>query len=150
MLICSLSVNRYTIGHSFNYLQCTRVYAFQLSTPKVKKMQLLLSQTMSSYYPAFCNMLETVSFSLEEAGDITKYLKPLRKLFEELEECDYLELHLHFAPIFHCICLIWANSTHYRQPSRLVVLLQEVSNLVIQLVHTCTCIFIHSKLNTYV
>lgn len=109
---------------------------FQLSSPKVKKMQLLLAQTMSSYHSAFCNMLEMVNFALEEASDINKYLKPLRKLFEELEECDYLELPLRFAPIFHCICLIWANSTHYRQPSRLVVLLQEASNLVIQLVHT--------------
>jgi dynein heavy chain len=70
------------------------------------------------------------------------HLKPLRIQFENVEECDYLELPLRFPAVFHVVCLIWANSTHYRHPARLVVLLQEVSNLVIDLVCPVAAILI--------
>ena len=72
-----------------------------------------------------------------EARDVSMHLKPLRTQFENLEECEYLELPLRFPAMFHVVCLIWANSAHYRHPARLVVLLQEVSNLVINMVRTC-------------
>lgn len=120
----------------------------------------LLERTQSSYYPAFKNMLDSIKAglykkismylsvkisslmifvvlllaALTEAQDISMHLKPLRTQFEKVEECDYLELPLRFPAVFHVVCLIWANSTHYRHPARLVVLLQEVSNLVIDLV----------------
>ena len=79
-----------------------------------------------------------VCIALSEARDISMHLKPLRHQFENLEECEYLELPLRFPAVYHVVCLIWANSTHYRHPARLVVLLQEVSNLVIELVRTVT------------
>lgn len=82
--------------------------------------------------------------ALTEARDISMHLKPLRTQFENVEECDYLELPLRFPAVFHVVCLIWANSTHYRHPARLVVLLQEVSNLVIDLVcpvHVATAVY---------
>ena len=62
------------------------------------------------------------------------HLKPLRRHLEEMEECDFLELEQRFRPMFHIICLVWANSKHYCQPARLIVLLQEISNLVLDLV----------------
>ena len=62
------------------------------------------------------------------------HLKPLRRHFEDMEEGDYLELPQRFKPMFHVVCLVWANSKHYRHPARLIVLLQEVSNLVVDLV----------------
>ena len=68
------------------------------------------------------------------------HLKPLRTQIERLEECDYLQLPLRFPAVLHIVCLIWANSTHYRRPAKLVVLLQEVSNLVIDLVCHCKCL----------
>ena len=61
------------------------------------------------------------------------YLKPLGRMFEELEEGDYLELLDKIAPVMHVLCLVWANCEHYRQPARLVVLLQEMCNLMIEL-----------------
>jgi len=62
------------------------------------------------------------------------YLKPLRRHLEEMEECDFIELEQRITALFHVICLVWANSKHYRQPARLIVLLQEISNLILDLV----------------
>jgi len=62
------------------------------------------------------------------------YLKPLRHHLEEMEECDFIELEQRITALFHVICLVWANSKHYRQPARLIMLLQEISNLILDLV----------------
>jgi len=62
------------------------------------------------------------------------HLKPLRRQLEILEECEYPELEKRIPALYHLVCLIWANSTHYQQPSRLVVLMQEISNFIIELV----------------
>ena len=77
--------------------------------------------------------------ALEEARDIHMHLKPLKAHFEDMEETDYLELPKKFSPFFHTLCLVWTHSHHYQQPARLVVLLQEVANLLIELVY----LFVH-------
>lgn len=97
-------------------------------------MSSLLEKSMSSYYPAYKAMVTSVVEAQDEARDISIHLKPLRRHIEEMEEGDFKELPQKMSPFFHCVCLVWANSKHYRQPSRLVVLLQEVSNLMVQLV----------------
>ena len=74
------------------------------------------------------------SLALEEARDINMHLKPLKVHFEDMEETEYVELPKIFPPFFHTLCLVWTHSHHYQQPARLVVLLQEVSNLIIDLV----------------
>ena len=68
------------------------------------------------------------------------FLTPLRPHFEELEECEYTELDKRLPAILHVICLVWANSKHYQQPARLVVLLQEFANLIIDIVSRCLAI----------
>ena len=108
----------------------------QLYSEKVLKMSSLLEKSMSSYYPAYKAMVTSVVEAQDEARDISIHLKPLRRHIEEMEEGDFKELPQKMSPFFHCVCLVWANSKHYRQPSRLVVLLQEVSNLIVQLTHT--------------
>lgn len=37
-------------------------------------------------------------------------------------------------PLLHVLCLVWANCKDYRHPERIVVLLQEICNLVINCV----------------
>ena len=66
------------------------------------------------------------------------HLNPLRKHFEAMEEMDYLELPKRFPAVFHLICLVWSHSTHYQQPARIIVLLQEIANLLILLVSSQT------------
>lgn len=74
------------------------------------------------------------------------HLKPLKVHFEDMEEADYLELSKLFPPFFHTLCLVWTYCHHYQQPARFVVLLQEVSNLLIELVREDlnTCIIMYS------
>ena len=106
----------------------------QLSVEKVRKMALLLERSRSTYYPAFKRMLDELDIGLAEAQDISMHMKPLGRMFEKYEDLDYLELPKRFPSLFHVVALVWANSKHYRQPVRLVILFQEVSNMVIDLV----------------
>ena len=68
-----------------------------------------------------------------EANENFKYLKTLLDLFNELtdyskELTDVADL---FVPIMHTILLIWTYSQHYNTPSRLVVLIREICNAII-------------------
>lgn len=62
------------------------------------------------------------------------HLKPLRNTFDDLEQADYDLSEKLLAPMMHTVCLVWANSEHYNTPGRIVVLLQEICNLLIDLV----------------
>ena len=97
-------------------------------------MALLLEKTQSSYYPAFKELLKETLSALEEAHDIDAHLKPLSGHFESLEtmEFDTPDALASFDPMFHTICLLWANSKYYCRPTRIIVLLQELNNLVIR------------------
>jgi dynein heavy chain len=75
--------------------------------------------------------------ALAEADDITLHLKPLRRQLESLEEGDYTDVSQQLAPMMNTICLVWANSKYYCQPPRIIVLLQEIGNLIIELVSMC-------------
>ncbi|XP_029978186.1 dynein axonemal heavy chain 9 [Sphaeramia orbicularis] len=104
----------------------------QLTSLKVKKMAMLLEAVESSYYPAFMNMLQDVREALEESEDICIYLKPLERLFEDMENVEFPDVRVQIGPLMHTVCLVWANSRYYNTPARLIVLLQETSNLLIQ------------------
>lgn len=96
---------------------------------------------------------------LKEANDVVLYLKPLRSLLEEMEQVDFSNVRggtswagcdqgappcpltrafpqvpTYIAKVLFTIAFIWANSEHYNTPSRLIVMLQEVCNLLIEMV----------------
>ncbi|XP_034427399.1 dynein heavy chain 9, axonemal [Hippoglossus hippoglossus] len=104
----------------------------QLTSSKVNKMGKLLEAAESSYFPAFTNMQQNVSAALEEAKDISIYLMPLKGLFEDMESMEFPEVRRQIGPLMHTVCLVWANSRHYNTPQRLILLLQETCNLLIQ------------------
>lgn len=108
------------------------MFVWQLKDPKTKKMALLLEKTNSSYYPAFKDLYTETTSALEEAQDIDTHLKPLAGHFESLETTEFDEARASFDPMFHVICLLWANSKYYCRPARIVVLLQELNNLIIK------------------
>ena len=66
------------------------------------------------------------------------HLKPLRRQIEGLEEGEFQELEKRIPALYHVVCLIWAHSTHYQKPARLVVLMQEITNFLIELVSLFT------------
>ncbi len=69
---------------------------------------------------------------MEEAQDIDIYLKPMSGHFESLETTEFDECGALFDPMFHGICLLWANSKFYCRPARIIILLQEMNNLVMR------------------
>ncbi len=69
---------------------------------------------------------------MAEARDITLYLSPLLKHFVQFEDTDFSESKPLLKPLMHVVCLVWANSTYYRTSSKLIVLLRQICNLIIQ------------------
>lgn len=72
--------------------------------------------------------------ALDEARDINLYLKPLRRHLDDIEQADVPELGDLLAPMMHAIGLLWGNSKFYCKPARIIVLLQEIGNLLIEIV----------------
>ncbi|CAN9508871.1 unnamed protein product [Ophioblennius macclurei] len=104
----------------------------QLTSSKVTKMAALLEAAESSYFPAFLNMKRDAFAALEEAKDICTYLRPLQCFFEDMENVEFNEVGGQIGPLMHTVCLVWAHSRYYGAPARLVVLLQETCNLLVQ------------------
>ncbi|KAM4623876.1 dynein axonemal heavy chain 9 isoform 1-T1 [Polymixia lowei] len=111
----------------------------QFKSFKVTKMATLLEAMESSYYPAFRNMLQDVLAALEEAKDICTHLRPLQRLFEDMENAEFPDVRGQIGPLMHTVCLVWANSRYYNTPARLIVLLQETCNLLIQQAQVYLC-----------
>ncbi|KAM6343872.1 dynein axonemal heavy chain 9 isoform 1-T1 [Alca torda] len=110
-------------------LEC--VYS-QLRTRKVRNMMEVLERVESSYVPAFKTMLMDVEAALTEAQDIHLHLTPLKRHLEDIERVKFSKVKPFLAPLLHVVCLIWVTSKHYNMPVRIVVLLQEICNLLIQ------------------
>ena len=72
--------------------------------------------------------------ALTEAQDINMYLKPLRHHFEDFEQAEFDESKKLLAPMMNCLCLVWAHSEYYNTPARIIVLLQEICNMIINMV----------------
>ena len=80
------------------------------------------------------NSLSVFSTGLAEAQDIIIHLSPLQGFIDELEQTDFADLPKYLQPIMHVICLIWSNSEYYNTPPRIIVLLQEICNHIIEMV----------------
>ena len=88
------------------------------------------------------NMIVYITTALTEAQDVNTYLKPLRHHFEDFEQAEFDESKKLFAPMMHCLCLVWSNSEYYNTPARLIVLLQEVCNMIIKIVSSPDFLFL--------
>lgn len=60
-----------------------------------------------------------------------KWVISINNSFKALEAAEFAELRPLFSPLMHTVCLIYSNSKHYNSPSRLIVLMKEVCNLLI-------------------
>uniref|UniRef100_H0Z5T6 Dynein axonemal heavy chain 17 n=1 Tax=Taeniopygia guttata TaxID=59729 RepID=H0Z5T6_TAEGU len=92
----------------------------------------VLERVQSVYVPAFQSMLLDVEAALSEAQDITLHLTPLQQPLEHIEAAEFSRVKPLLVPLLHAVCWLWATCGHYSVPLRLVVLLQEICNLLIQ------------------
>lgn len=104
----------------------------QLRDPRVKKMIVYLEQTDSSYLPCYKTMFKNVVAGVIEARDICLYLKALEPHIAVFEDLEFLETGDKIKPLVHCVGLLWANSSYYRSSDKIVTLLQEIGNLLIE------------------
>ncbi|NXN96056.1 DYH9 protein, partial [Rhinopomastus cyanomelas] len=104
----------------------------QLRARKVRNMMEVLKRVESSYIPAFEEMLRDVEAALSEARDIHLHLAPLKRHLENIESVEFSKVKPFLVPLLHTVCLIWVTSKHYNKPVRIIVLLKEICNLLIQ------------------
>ncbi|XP_034030917.1 dynein heavy chain 11, axonemal [Thalassophryne amazonica] len=104
----------------------------QLQSPVVEKMTKMLEMMDSSYHPAIKTLTSNVFDALEEAEDIDLHLYPLHAQMSQLENGGFTHFESFIPPLFHTFFLIWTNCQSYQNPARIVVLLQEFCNLLIQ------------------
>lgn len=72
------------------------------------------------------------SKALQEAQDINLHLQPLHAHLTQLEKDGFPHLETFIPALFHTLFLIWTNCQSYQRPARMVVLLQELCNLLIE------------------
>ncbi|KAL6263152.1 hypothetical protein P5V15_005953 [Pogonomyrmex californicus] len=104
----------------------------QLQEDRVKKMATILEKTDSAYFPCFRTLFDNVVSSLAEAKDISLYLMPLAKCFKSVEEIDFAEAKPLMAVLIHSLGLAWAKCKSYQSSSKLIIMLRQICNLLIQ------------------
>ncbi|XP_034234645.1 dynein beta chain, ciliary [Thrips palmi] len=104
----------------------------QLRDERVRKMAVILERTDSAYWPCFKSLFRNIVAALAEARDMALYLKPLMKHCQLLEDTDFADATPLLRPLLHTVCLVWAHSRYYCNSNRLVVLLRQICNLLIQ------------------
>ncbi|NXW79744.1 DYH9 protein, partial [Hirundo rustica] len=104
----------------------------QLTSRRVSSMVQVLERAQSIYVPAFQNLLVDVEAALSEAQDIDLHLTPLQQPLKDIEAAEFSRVKPLLVPLLHVVCWIWVSSKHYSVPVRVVVLLQEICNLLIQ------------------
>ena len=62
------------------------------------------------------------------------HMKTVKYLFDEFMDAEYEKTETYHEAIMHCVCLIWASSPFYNDPGRIVVLLREICNMIIEAV----------------
>ncbi|KDO31249.1 hypothetical protein SPRG_03866 [Saprolegnia parasitica CBS 223.65] len=104
----------------------------QLQSKRVRKILTALDRSKSTYCTPFARLCKEVFTARIEANDNTKYLRTLEEWFHRLNnDEDFPNLTELFKPMLHIILLIWKNSKHYNTPARLVVLIREICNSLI-------------------
>ncbi|XP_067164351.1 dynein axonemal heavy chain 17 [Apteryx mantelli] len=111
-------------------LQCINE---QLLAPRVAAVAQILQKANSCYWPALETVFSDVAAGLEEARDVCLHLRPLQILLEEMEQTDYTQLQPCIDRVLYTLCLVWARSRHYNTPARVIVILREICNLLIEM-----------------
>ncbi|XP_074539499.1 dynein axonemal heavy chain 11 isoform X2 [Halichoeres trimaculatus] len=104
----------------------------QFQSPIVQKMAEMLEMMDSSYYPTLNSLMGNILDALQEAKDIDLHLQPLHGQLSQLEKEDFPHLKTFIPALFHTLYLTWTTCQSYQKPARIVLLLQELCNLLIE------------------
>ena len=104
----------------------------QLFNGRIPKVIKVLENVRSSYFQAFNKLCQEVKCAHEEAADNSKMLNVLEPLLMQIKNDDFDQLVRAFQPLFHYILLVWKHSKEYNTTTRMVVLIREICNEIIQ------------------
>ena len=104
----------------------------QLQSRRIRRVLKFLDVSKSTYCNPFAKLCKEVYTARLEANDNVRYLRALEPWFEKLEQVnDFPDLVDLFRPIMHVLLLIWKNSKYFNTPARLVVIMREMCNSII-------------------
>lgn len=127
-----VSIQRCNVDSCKKNTRFIRYIYDQLQEDRVKKMANILETTDSAYFPCFRTLFENVVSSMAEAKEISLYLSPLAKCFKAVEEADFSEAKSLMATLIHSVGLAWSKSTYYQSSSKVIIMLRQICNLLIQ------------------
>ncbi|XP_077576473.1 dynein axonemal heavy chain 11 [Stigmatopora nigra] len=104
----------------------------QLLSPVVQRMAEMLEIMESSYYPSIKTLIGSVFDALQEADEIDLHLQPLSVQLSEMENERFPSFQTTIPALLHLLFLIWTNCQAYQKPTRIVVLLEQLCNLLIE------------------
>ncbi len=109
----------------------------QLNSDAVKRVIEVLENSKSTYITSFIKMIEEVTQATEEAKSNNAALKPLSQYFRAIkfdspERAEFLALPDIFKKIYILIYVMWIKSPYYNTPERLLVLIREICNDLIE------------------
>ncbi|KAF6216233.1 hypothetical protein GE061_000573 [Apolygus lucorum] len=104
----------------------------QLRDHRVKEMATILEKTESAYFPCFQKMFKSVVSAMNEAEEIDRYLQVIVPHITEIQSVPFIEAEPSFMPLVHNIALIWVHCAYFRTSTKLVILLKEICNLLMQ------------------
>ena len=104
----------------------------QIGSPRVRLILGTLENATSSYCTPFARLCREVFAAREEANDNEKYLRTMEPWIYKIKcEENFSRLGEAFRPLLHTIVLVWKHSNFYNEPSRLVGIMRQVCNLLI-------------------
>ncbi|XXQ31198.1 Dynein heavy chain, cytoplasmic [Plasmodiophora brassicae] len=105
----------------------------QITASPMRAVLSALESVQSTLGAQFDRLGAEVVSAKAEANENSKYLSTLRTYFQRLnEELDFPKLVALFTPILQTMVLIWSKSCTYCTCSRLVVLVREIGNSIIE------------------
>lgn len=106
----------------------------QLQSERLRKVLRILEATKSTYYVPFTRLCKEVAVAREEAMELNRYYRPIRKLtLAFMKTASIWNLHFLFRPISHMFLLAWRESRHFAQSSRISICFEKLGNNIIQL-----------------
>lgn len=107
--------------------------SLQLKNQNFKFIIDFLNNSKSTFINQFERLQNEVEEAQRESNENYYYLNTLESQFSKLIDpnSDFVQLPDVFFPIMHVIMLIYNESTYYKSPSRIVLLIREICNAII-------------------
>jgi dynein heavy chain, axonemal len=112
----------------------------QLDNPHIERVMASLEAAKSTFTFTLRSLRDEVKVARDLANSNANHLRPLRKWLLDMNArasgSDFRDVADTFPPLVHIIYLIWKTSSYYNNNARLVALLQDLCNNVIDLVRS--------------